>query len=445
MHTGADSLLQVPSNVSLIDGWFPTTVQLLVITTAAAAIWRRGRRWRRVCLPLAAGVGIAAGLGLRWYSMSQGMSASPLPWILWVWCGIAAAAAVAAAVGWTYGQHWQQISAVACVLLSMLAAAHILNQWTGYIGTARQAYETAVDAALPGEVPLSALDDMRRDPPRSGVLVRVNAPSVASGMKHRPEVVYLPPAWFTGPHPPRLPVLVLIGGAFNTPADWVRSGHADAVADRYAAAHDGYAPVLVLADVSGSMGTDTECVDGPRGNSATYATQDLQRYIQSTFGTATAPAGWGIAGWSMGGTCAITLTTAHPEVYSTFLDIAGDVAPNAGNDQDTLARLFAGDVAARDRYDPATAMRTHSPQDYAGVSGRFVEGKPVGGTEGLAELTKEQAQRSQAPGEALCPQARAAGIDCDVVTTDLPHQWGLAEAQFEEQFGYVADRLLARS
>ncbi|WP_181645918.1 alpha/beta hydrolase [Corynebacterium heidelbergense] len=433
----------MPSHISLIDGWFPTSVQIAVLLTAVLAFWRRGRRWWRVCLPLAAGVGGLVALGLRFYSISQGMSAAPLPWILWVWCGLGAAAVVVGAVGWTYGRHWQQVSAVACVLLSLLAAAHVLNQWTGYVSTARQAYETAVDAPLPGEVPLSALEDMHRDPPRSGVLVRVNAPSVASGMKHRPEVVYLPPAWFAGPHPPQLPVLVLIGGAFNTPADWVRSGHADVVADRYAAAHDGFAPVLVLADVSGSMGTDTECVDGPRGNSATYATQDLPQYIQATFGTYPGSSGWGIAGWSMGGTCAITLTTAHPEVYSTFLDIAGDLAPNAGNERETLARLFAGDVAARDRYDPATAMRTHSPLDYAGVTGRFVEGKPVGGTEGLAELTQEQAQRSQAPGEVLCPQARAAGIDCDVVTTDLPHQWGLAEAQFEEQFGWLSNRLFA--
>ena len=36
--------------------------------------------------------------------------------------------------------------------------------------------------------------------------------------------VYLPPAWYATNPPPRLPTVMMIGGEFNTPADWLRAG-----------------------------------------------------------------------------------------------------------------------------------------------------------------------------------------------------------------------------
>ncbi len=48
----------------------------------------------------------------------------------------------------------------------------------------------------------------------------------------------------------------------------------------------------------------------------------------------------------MGGTCAVDLTVMHPELFSTFVDIAGDMGPNAGTKDQTIARIYGGDAAA---------------------------------------------------------------------------------------------------
>ena len=41
----------------------------------------------------------------------------------------------------------------------------------------------------------------------------------------------------------------------------------------------------------------------------------------SKFGVSSDRSNWGIAGWSSGGTCALTLTVTHPELFSAFVDI----------------------------------------------------------------------------------------------------------------------------
>ena len=157
--------------------------------------------------------------------------------------------------------------------------------------------------------------------------------------------MYLPPAWFAGNPPPKLPTVMMIAGEFNTPSDWPRTGNAIATIDSFAAAHGGNAPVFVFVDVGGSFNNDTECVNGPRGNVADHLTKDVPPYLASTFGVSTDSADWGVVGWSMGGTCAVDLTVMHPELFSTFVDIAGDMGPNAGTKEQTIARIYGGDAA----------------------------------------------------------------------------------------------------
>ena len=84
---------------------------------------------------------------------------------------------------------------------------------------------------------------------------------------------------------------------------------------------------MVFADSGGAFNNDTECVNGPRGNVADHLTKDVRPFMSADFGVSTDPANWGIAGWSMGGTCAVNLTTMHPELFSSFVDIAGDAMP----------------------------------------------------------------------------------------------------------------------
>src|SRR6202043_1292238 len=80
-------------------------------------------------------------------------------------------------------------------------------------------------------------------------------------------------------------------------------------------------------------------------------------------------ANWGVAGWSMGGTCAVDLAVMPPELVSAFVDIAGDRSPSVGTKDQTIARLFGGDAAAWAAFDPRTVIVDHAL--YQDMSGWF--------------------------------------------------------------------------
>ena len=246
-----------------------------------------------------------------------------------------------------------------------------LNLWVGYFPTVQLAWNEVTAGPLPDETDMATVTDMQHKGtiPDHGALVPVDIPSDASHFKHRTELVYLPPAWFASNPPPKLPTVMMIAGEFNTPSDWPRTGNAIATIDSFAAAHGGNTPVFVFVDVGGSFNNDTECVNGPRGNVADHLTEDIPPYLVSVFGVSTDSANWGVVGWSMGGTCAVDLTVMHPELFSTFVDIAGDTGPNAGTKDQTIGRIFGGDAAAWAAYDPTTVINKHGP--YHGVSGWF--------------------------------------------------------------------------
>jgi hypothetical protein len=125
--------------------------------------------------------------------------------------------------------------------------------------------------------------------------VPVDIPDSGSGFKHRQEFVYLPPSWFTGPTPARLPAVMMIAGEFSNP---------------------------------------------------TNLTKEVRPYVISQFGVSPDPASWAVVGWSAGGTCAIDLAVVYPELFTTFEDIGGDRGPNSGTKAQTIERLYGGNGAA---------------------------------------------------------------------------------------------------
>src|SRR6202012_5326942 len=137
--------------------------------------------------------------------------------------------------------------------------------------------------------------------------------------------------------------------------------------DEMAARRGGSRPVFVFVDSGGAFNNDTECVNGSRGNAADHLTKDVVPYMISTFGVSAEPARWGIVGWSMGGTCALDLTVMHPELFRSFVDIAGDMGPEAGTKAQTISRLFGGNADAWAAFDPSTVIPKHGR--YTGVSG----------------------------------------------------------------------------
>src|SRR5690242_8966133 len=118
-------------------------------------------------------------------------------------------------------------------------------------------------------------------------------------------------------------------------------------------------PVLVFVDPSGAFDNDTEGVNGVRGNAADHLTKDVVPYLVSSFGVSPDPSRWGVVGWSMGGTTAVDLTVMHPDMFSSFVDIEGDLSPNTGNKAQTVATLFNGDADAWAAFDPTTVIKGH--------------------------------------------------------------------------------------
>lgn len=442
-------------HISLMHGWVPLVVQAVTIAALALAVGWRTRRWRMLWLPLAVLVGLGAAWLAHWCIASDGLADDPAPLQLWVWIALTGLAGTVLVVGWRGSRWWRRGSALLAVPLCLLSAGLALNLWVGYFPTVETAWNQITAGPLPDQTDRATVTAMaartaaKTAPlPRNGSVVAVSIPSGASGFKHRGELVYLPPAWFATSPPPKQPTIMMIGGEFNTPADWLRTGNAITTIDQYAAAHGGNAPVFVFVDSGGSFNNDTECVNGPRGNAADHLTKDVVPFMISSFGVSPSRANWGVAGWSMGGTCAVDLTTMHPDMFSSFLDIAGDLSPNSGNKGQTIGRLYGGDASAWADFDPTTVITRHGP--YTGVSGWFA----ISGTQ-PAKRHNEPAANDNAvgmggrdatgnPGDqttaanTLCALGTQEGVNCAVVAQPGKHDWPFASRVFAAALPWLA-------
>jgi S-formylglutathione hydrolase FrmB len=331
------------------------------------------------------------------------------------------------------GGGGERVVSVLAVPLCLLSAALAVNVWVGYFPTVHTAWTQLTAGPLPNQTDRATVTPMQLKGvmPAKGVVLPVNISADASKFKHRGELVYLPPAWFASTPPPRLPVMMMIGAEINTPADWLRAGNAVSTADAFAAARGGNAPVLVFADSGGAFGNDTECVNGSRGNAADHLTKDIVPFMISNFGVSPDPSHWGVAGFSTGGTCAVDLTVMHPDLFSVFIDISGDLGPNSGTKAQTVARLFGGNAAAWAAFDPTTVITRHGP--YHGVSGWFA----IAG----ADIGARNPGGQDAAANSLCALARTKGIVCAVVAQPGKHDWSFAANAFAAALPWLASRL----
>jgi S-formylglutathione hydrolase FrmB len=440
--------------ISLLGGWFPITVEIVTVVLLVVVIGWRTRRWRLLWVPLGVAMGVAAAIAARTYMNSQGLASDPAPSELWVWVAICVGAIAVAIFGWRGARWWRRGLSVLVIPMTVLAVLLTLNQWVGYYRTLQAAWNAVTAGPLPDQIEAGQLPGMRNTVPATGKLVKVNIPDSASGFKHRSEYVYLPPAWFAGHTAPPLPAIMMIAGEFDTPADWMRSGEVIPILDGFAQSHGGAAPLFVFVDSGGRFNNDTECVNGPRGNVADHLTKDVRGYVISQFNASSDPANWAVVGWSAGGTCALDLTVMHPELFSAFEDIAGDRGPTAGTKQQTIDRLYGGNGAQWDAFDPMTVMTRHGP--YTGVSGWFDEARtpPMDQYGSLLRNLKARPQPSAPLGygghdewrgpdpsglqQDLCAAATKLNIPCSVHTMVSFHTWQFATKAFSEALPWLA-------
>ena len=448
---GSDVAPPAPAaGLSLLRGWLPLAIYGVAVAAVLVAAGRRSRRWWMRRLPVAFVVGAALIAAVRLIFDSQGWGPNyPAP--MWPWLGLTGVAAGVLVLGWAGAPRWRRTVAVVAVPLCVLATATATNSALGYLPTA-----TAAWLRVSGRQPAQWIDEtklavLQHDGarPATGTVVTVRTPGDISGFTHRGELVYLPPVWFTSNPPPRLPVVMVVGPEFSTPRDWLLYGRQLNVLDDFVRRHHGVAPVVVFPDTSGSFTNDTECVNGPRGNAADHVIKEFVPYVIANFDLAESPSHWGVTGWSSGGTCSIMFLVRHPELFGAAVDLDGQLGPNAGTKNQTIARLFGGDADAWKAFDPRTVVQAHGPyQDKAvwvGVSADiparyFPPGDRPLPAGALADWDNHSEDHTKTAAQ-LCELLSSSGIECSVNGYPGGHDYASAAVGFADALPWLAGRI----
>ena len=299
-------------DVSLVHGWLPVLVIVLAPITAIFAVGWRGGAWRA---QLAWGAGVSLGIvGVvavaNWLFDLFPFSFPPSFYAL---AALVLFTITVTVVGFRSDGNWRRLDSVVSIVASIALIGVVVNGHYAYYPTVGNLFGKVSD----DELALPQLDTVRDQVrssgqlPTKGYTVEIPMPGTTSGFQAREAYVWFPPAYFAE-SPPDLPVLMMLHGIPGGPADWFVGGEAAAVADAFAAAHDGKAPILVMPDVTGGDLTDTECTNSPRGDVETYLTTDVPDYVTKNLGVSASGTRWGVAGLSMGGYCSVMLSLRHP-------------------------------------------------------------------------------------------------------------------------------------
>ena len=236
-------------------------------------------------------VGLAVAAWAHWYIDSQGMAGDPAPDSLWIWTGLTGFALGVAVLGWrgVSGDGWPPLLPSRCVCWRTGLA---LNTWVGYFPTVQVAWNQLTAGPLPDETDTNTIAAMQQADTvlDHGSVVPVDIPVTASGFKHRTELVYLRREWFATNPPPKLPVVMMIAGEFNTPADWLRTGNAAAHRRRLRQGARRKCARCWCSSTPAARSTTTPSASTAcAGNVADHLTKDVVPYVNATFGTSPQP------------------------------------------------------------------------------------------------------------------------------------------------------------
>lgn len=286
---------------------------------------------------------------------------------------------------------------------------------------------TTAAAGTVGSVPQSTgpVSDTWTPPagmPAAGQVSEVTIPGTISGFAARTAWIYLPPAYLTQ-NRPSLPVLVMIPGQPGSDRDWLDSGGLAAVMDQFANSHGGLAPIVVMADALGGPLANPLCADTSAAKVDTYLSRDVPTWISANLQVLPDHRSWAIGGFSYGGTCSLQMAVNHPEVYSTFVDIAGQAEPTLGTRVDTVDQLFGGDEAAFLAINPVTIMATKSfPRTSAFIA--TAQDDPL-----------------SADAATVLAACKSAGMKTTTISVPGGHTWPMATAALTQSLPWLAARV----
>jgi enterochelin esterase-like enzyme len=418
---------------SLISGALPIVV--LVAGTAALAFLiaaGTGRRWWARVVPIVLVDSLAlVGAAMLVLAVLRPFP-DPLPAVVW-W----SAAAVVVAVG-IAGAAFRRpglrrrIVVSSTLVLVLVAAANQVNVHFAQFPTVAVALglppanqvafaEVATPAATvisraPGQS-LSAVWQAPSGMPVTGSVSEVSIPATVSGFAARRGWVYLPPSYLAAPRA-RLPVLVLLSGQPGNPRDWLDSGQLAMTMDRFAVAHGGLAPVVVMPDALGSALANPLCLDSRLGKVQTYLAVDVPAWVRTTLQVDPDPASWAVGGLSAGGTCAVQLAVNAAQVYPTFIDVSGQSEPTLGD----RARTVGG--AAFAAVNPLDVLATRR---FPGTAGAIV----VGGGDATYLAQAQQVARA----------CQLGGMQIEYRELPGGHDWQVWAAGMQTSLPWLATRL----
>ncbi|MCP2047306.1 UNVERIFIED_ORG: enterochelin esterase-like enzyme [Paenarthrobacter nicotinovorans] len=425
-------------DVSLVSGPFLWISIACGVAGAVYLLWRRKRSW---ALTVLASLLVSVGLVIlvHWILVDlMAVFSENLPFETVAWSVPAVAAVLLCAA--RFPRHpWKGrvLSALAMLGVILLSAVQV-NLYFGLNNTVADLLGTAVARIQPLEQSLKRASNSAPGPlpaawkapdsmPTNGILRKAAIPGAVSGFNARDAYIYFPPAYQTTPRPV-LPVLVLFSGQPGGPADWLTGGQLRAQMDRFAEAHQGISPVTVVVDPNGSGSANTMCMDSRIAPADTYLSKDVPAWISENLDVSTDPKQWAVGGFSFGGTCAVQMGTAHPDIFPSVLAFSAEREPALAKDRNkTIADSFDGDVSAFESRTPLTMMQERS---FAGSGVYFA----AGATDN--EFTNYMHELAEAAGKAGFQteehSIRNAGHSWDAVVRGMPGgldflatRWGL--------------------
>ena len=369
---------------SLVSPWTLTAVDVIAAAFLGMLAWSGRKDWK--LLLVGAAVGAAVGiLATWWFGDEQGILGVPPTPVDRGWAITAFAGLGIAMVSVIRRRRVIRIVAGIAALSFFVAGGLAVNRDGGLFPKVSDVLGVssiaALDPSLLGDGGHAAVfdSDLPRtwtapaSMPRVGRFGTVPIPGLVSGFDPRPAIVYLPPAALV-PDPPALPVLIVMSGQGPgaAPYNVVDAGHFLSTMNHIAATHHGLAPIVVIPDQLRSPTNNPMCVNGPLGNSETYLTVDVPRWVRAHLHVESGPRAWAIAGFSEGGTCAVQLGASHPRLYGSFIDVSGQQGPELGSVRSTVVRGFGGDYSAYLAAQPKVIMTKHRP--YADTNAFFSAG-----------------------------------------------------------------------
>ncbi|WP_308465106.1 alpha/beta hydrolase [Rathayibacter soli] len=358
----------------LLDFRIDKSAFLVPVDVVAALLFvyllvrRPSRRWLITAIA-AVVLGAAVGWLITWLvSDVWDVFGLPVTTVVRVWVAMTCAGIFLAVLNLIRTRWWRKLIAALSIIVFVVAAAAAINVDFGAYRNLKDAlgitpYPPLASSHLSGQAgPMDPTLAQTWQPPAGmpskGTVGTVDIPATTSGFSARVASVYLPPAALV-PSAPKLPVMVMFSGQPGAPADLFTSGQLQGILDAYAAAHNGLAPIVVAPDQLGNPLSNPMCVDSTLGKSGTYLTVDVPHWITSHLNVADGPQQWAVGGYSQGGTCALQFGAGYPNLYRSFIDISGEIAPTIG--RDTVKKAFGGSAAAYNAIKPLTLLAKHAP------------------------------------------------------------------------------------